>query len=150
MKHGTVARAEPLSGPGEWVMAAARCWRAARDCGAPVQQRLHALLSGRNRDMLAPVFDSLLTFYEAALGRKIATGREAPSPDECLLLGLLNEAKPWLARTGCAEGLAAALDCAIRSARIMIALSERENLMPARGQGPQSIAKAPPLAQCAA
>jgi hypothetical protein len=117
---------DPLAGFNDMVMAAARCWRGARDRGAPVQQRLYALLSPRGFDMLAPVLDSLLTLYEATLGRKFVTGPAVPSSDECLLLNLLDGS---ISRQGFipdAEGQATSLDCAIISTRIMASMAKAE------------------------
>lgn len=72
--------------------------------------------------MLAPVFDSLMTLWEAALGRKITVGGVTLSEDELLLLGLLDGSRPRRACIDCAEGAASALDCAICSTRMMMAL----------------------------
>lgn len=108
----------------ELLPAAARCWRAARDRGAPVQQRLHALLSPYDADMLAPVLDSLMIFCELALGRPLAVGREAElSEDERLLIGMVDGSRPRGACIDCRGGAASALDCAICSTRIMFALA---------------------------
>ena len=46
----------------------AGCWRDARDEHQPVQPSLFALLSRHGHDMLAPVFDSLMTLSCAAVG----------------------------------------------------------------------------------
>lgn len=105
------------------LTAAARCWRLARDHRQPVQQALHRMLSRHKREMLAPVFDSYLTLCEAALGRPIAVGRSAHSMDEHLLLGLLDGSMRRRNCIDCAHDAASALDCAICSTRIMLALS---------------------------
>lgn len=123
MMHAPVNSAAARPDVNGMVTVAARCWRAARDTGAPVQQRLHALLSPHDCGMLAPVFDSLMTLCEAALGRKIAVGGAVLSDDENLLLGLLDGSKPRRACIDCADGPARALDCAICSTRIMMALT---------------------------
>lgn len=127
MMYVALQRPEVLPGLGDMVAAAARCWRAARDAGAPAQRRLYRLLSRQGRGMLAPAFDSLMTLYEAALGRKFASDHAASLRDEHLLLGLLDGSTSRLASIECAEGSAAALDCAIRSTQIMIALAEQAN-----------------------
>lgn len=106
------------------VLAVARRWRRARDLGQPVQQRLHALLSPRDWDVLAPVFDSFMTLCEAALRRPLRTGdgRRA-SADERMLLGLLDGT---LKRGACVDvplGEARILDGAIGSTRAMIAIT---------------------------
>jgi hypothetical protein len=121
--HAAIARPAPRPDMRGLVTAAARCWRKARDEGAPVQQRLHAMLSPHDGGMLAPVFDSLMALCEAALGRAIAVGDEALSTDESLLLGLLDGSIPRSARIGGGEGIARALDCAIRSTRTMMILT---------------------------
>lgn len=121
--HAVIIRPEALPYPKSLVTAAARRWRAARDCGEPVQQSLHTMLEPHDCGMLAPVFDSLMTLCEAALGRKIAVGGALPSEDEHLLLGLLDGSKPRRACIDCAQGAATALDCAICSTRIMMALT---------------------------
>lgn len=124
MMHMPVHGGEPLPGADELVTAAARCWRAAHDRGEPVQPRLHALLSRHDCGLLAPVFDSLMTLYEAALGRPVAVGGTAGlSEDEHLLLGLMDGSRPRRACLDCPQGAASALDCAICSTRIMMTLT---------------------------
>jgi len=123
MMHAAIARAEVIPGPDELVTAAARCWRTARDAHSPTQQRLYAMLMPHDCGMLAPVFASLMTLYEAALGRPIAVGGAALSDDEHLLLGLLDGSRPRRACIDCAEGAASVLDCAICSTRISMALT---------------------------
>ena len=120
--HAPMSRADAAYDSGGLVTAAARCWRGARDGGEPIQQALHAMLTPHDRGMLAPVFDSLLTLCEAALGRRITVGGVTLSDDEHLLLGLLDGSMPRRACIDCAEGAASALDCAICSTRIMMAL----------------------------
>ena len=105
------------------LMHAARCWRCARDNGEPVQRALHRMLAPCKCEMLAPVFDSYLTLCEAALGRRITVGDIARSPDEHLLLGLLDGSMRRRACLDCAQGAASALDCAICSTRIMLAMT---------------------------
>lgn len=107
-------RAELILGAGRLVLAAARCWRMARDGRASVQQCLYMMLSPHEWGMLAPVFASLMTLCEAALGRPIAVGGASLSEDECLLLGLLDGSK---SRRVC-------IDCAICSTRIMMTLTK--------------------------
>jgi hypothetical protein len=102
------------------VVSAARCWRAARDASAPVQQRLYVLLVRQDRGVLAPVFDSVLSLWELAIGRPIVTGKAALSVDEHLLLGMFDGTMPGYRGFGRAASL---LDIAIRSARVMIAMT---------------------------
>lgn len=105
------------------VLDAARCWRGARDMGHPVQPCLFVILRDHHCAMLAPVFDSLMTLCESALGRRLRVGEAASlSEDEHLLLGLLDGSKRTRACLDCGEGAATALDCAVCSTRIMLAL----------------------------
>jgi len=82
-----------------------------------------------------------MTLSEAAFGRRFETGEAAlVSPDEHLFLGLMDGSKPARDGIECATGVLAALDCALRSARIMIALT----LEPRVARAPRSP---PPWAQ---
>jgi hypothetical protein len=115
------------------VTAVARRWRAARDRGLPSQARLYRLLSPRHWEMLVPAFDSFMALCESALRRPIATGtgRNLTS-DEAMLIGLIDGSMP---RRDCIDGgagPASALDSAIRSTRIMMAMVMRA---PAGTQG---------------
>lgn len=102
---------------------AVRCWRGARDAGQSVQPCLSRTLAAHDCTMLAPVLDSLCLFYEAALGRPMTVGHpSALSDDEHLLLGLMDGTRPRQC-LACPNGVATALDCAICSTRIMLALS---------------------------
>ena len=97
----------------------ARCWRAARDQGGPVQPRLFQLLA-KSGDMLAPVFDSLLTLYEAVLGRPVEVGHaQSLSQDERHLVDLMCGTQR-LSHAGDGASAACALECAICSTRLMI------------------------------
>lgn len=101
----------------------ARGWRAARDRHACTQQRLHRLLAPHGAGMLAPVFDSLMTLCEAALGRDFAVGTAvALSADERMLIDLLDGSRPQRACINCPEGAARALHCSLCSTRIMLAM----------------------------
>ncbi|MFK3888166.1 hypothetical protein [Sphingomonas sp. NPDC079357] len=101
----------------------ARGWRAARDRHACTQQRLHRLLAPHGAGMLAPVFDSLMTLFEVALGRDFMVGTEAAlSTDERMLIDLLDGSRPQRACINCPEGAARALHCSICSTRIMLAM----------------------------
>ncbi|MDG2523025.1 hypothetical protein P7B02_15930 [Caulobacter segnis] len=105
------------------VTAAARCWRMARDERQPTQRSLYALLQPLDAELLAPVFDSLMTLCESAMDRPFKVGDAAgPSTDEALLLGLLDGSRRRDACIDCAQGAATALNCAICSTRIMMAL----------------------------
>jgi hypothetical protein len=74
--------------------------------------------------MLAPCFDSLMILSEAALGRPICVGEaHMVSRDEHLLLDCLAGAQWARAGKACSDGIASALDCALRSIRIMMGLA---------------------------
>lgn len=122
--HSVIGLPKALAISAGLVAGAARCWRVARDSGEPVQRCLYALLNPLDYGMLSPVFDSLMTLCEAALGRKIMVGAAARlSDDEHLLLGLLDGSRQRRACIDCAPGAASALDCAVCSTRIMLALA---------------------------
>lgn len=105
------------------LIEAARRWRRARDAGEPIQPCLARALAAHGCVMLAPVLDSLIRFYESALGRRIEVGRAMRlSGDERLLLGLVDGSAPR-ACIGCPERAAIALDCALCSTRIMLAMA---------------------------
>jgi hypothetical protein len=109
--------------PAAILVDAARCWRWARDSGEAIMPCLCETLTAHDCPILAPVFDSLIRFYESALGRPmIAGGNGALSDDERLLVGLIDGSSP---RTciGCPEGTAEMLDCALCSTRIMLTLT---------------------------
>lgn len=102
---------------------AARSWRRSRDDGRSVQPVLAKALAAHRCEMLAPVLDSLCLFYEVALGRPIRTGEASTlSDDEQLLLGLLNGSTARRCMN-CPQRAANALDCALCSTRIMLALT---------------------------
>jgi len=102
---------------------AARCWREARDSGRAVQICLSRTLDRHDCTMLAPVLDSLCLFYEAALQRPMTVGDAFTlSDDEHLLLGLVDGSKPRQCLT-CAHNVDTTLACAVRSTRIMLALT---------------------------
>jgi hypothetical protein len=103
---------------------ATRCWRAARDMGDRVQPCLSRMLARCDCPMLAPVLDSLLSFYELAVGRPLQTGHaDLVTHDEYRLVGLVDGSLPRRSCLSCPENAARGLDCAICSARIMMALA---------------------------
>lgn len=109
--------------PAALIAGVARSWRSARDRGQPAQARLYALLSPHHWEMLTPVFDGLMTLWESALARPVATGSGGIlSSDETMLLGLLDGSVPPRECIACTSGTARALDAAIGTTRVMIAL----------------------------
>lgn len=99
------------------VIDALRCWRHARDNGLAVLPSLAQALSARDCAMIGPVLASLLQFYEGALGRPIMLDAH----DEAMLLSLLDGSRPCTC-IDCPEPAGRALDCALCSTRIMLAL----------------------------
>jgi len=123
MTRHFVPSGNDATAPNAILIAAARCWRDARDDGRAVQPYLYRMLVRNDVEMLAPLFDSLMTLCEAALGRAIVTGEALTlSDDEHLLLGLFDGTMPRHICLDCAAGTASALDCAICSAQIMLGL----------------------------
>ncbi len=109
------------------ILEAGQCWRSAKDDGKPVTPCLYAVLSPYRCGMLAPVFDSLMVFYECALERPYIVGRgRSPSADECLLLDMLKDSDLVLDRFTCASEIVLLLQYALRSTRIMMYLSLTE------------------------
>lgn len=98
-----------------------RCWREARDEGVPVQPHLFAMLSDKDCGILAPVFDSLLHFFERTLRRPLRTGLDQNlSDDEALLLGRLDEAEHKFVGCWQADGTERIFGVALISTRIML------------------------------
>lgn len=123
MMHSPIAPANLRPRADALITAVARRWRAARDRDLPSQARLYRLLSTRHWEMLVPTFDSFMGLCETALRRPIATGTgRSPSRDEAMLIGLIDGTLPRRDCIDCAVGPASALDSAIRSTRIMMAL----------------------------
>lgn len=103
------------------VVEAARRWREARDGAFPVQPHLFATLADKGCGILAPVFDSLLTFFEVTLRRPLRTGfGRRLSDDEILLLDLLDEERHERERPVLTGGTGQAFETALVSTRIML------------------------------
>jgi len=104
---------------------AARRWREARDGHQPIQPHLVSLLSRQGCEILAPVLDSLMHCYEVALGRPLAVGADGHlTGDEQLLIALVNGSARRAACLDCPGEAALTFDCALCSARIMLALEQ--------------------------
>ena len=104
--------------PDALIVDAARCWRAARANGYPVQAELHALLGPAGYDMLAPAFDSLLLLCESWLDCEACAGCPIATPDGEHLLCRLIEDPTLLDRIGprhTGEAISCTLACALRS-----------------------------------
>jgi hypothetical protein len=119
----------PLTNPNAVIyhatlITAIRCWHKARDIGLAVQPCLYRSLAPEGYEMLAPVFDSLMTLYENALGRRVAIGEMAGlSSDENLLLAIFDGSRSRRACIDCPSGAGASLDCAICATRIMMGMA---------------------------
>ncbi|HEX7855955.1 MAG TPA: hypothetical protein VF503_19905 [Sphingobium sp.] len=124
--HQALPYAQPPASSHAMIVDAARCWQAARERHESLQPCLSGLLAHHDCGMLTPVLDSLFLLYEAGLGREVRSGDgEMLSDDEDLLLGLLDGSRARRACIDCTEGVASALDCAICSTRIMLAMIGR-------------------------
>ena len=103
---------------------AARCWSVTRATGGDVQPTLFRLLTRRSADMLAPVIDSLMTLYEATLGRPVVIGdSRILSHDERRLIHLFERSRGLRSAIACGDSRSIALACAISSTLIMIKLA---------------------------
>lgn len=131
MTSGPAADAAAI--PPDLVAAAAQRWRSARDAGRPAQPSLHPLLAARGYDMLAPLFDSLMTLGEACLGRQLCADCPFAEGDAALLSALLADPSA-LARLRCPRGggCAAAFASALASARVMAGLAGEGAAVPER------------------
>lgn len=115
------------------IVDAVRAWRKARDNRLPVQPTIHQSLTGPSCGVLAPVFDSLLSLYEACSGRRFQVGGETHvtlSGDEHRLLNLLKGSSGCEAPVldaSAIPSLVPALRIALRSARIMTRLALDSN-----------------------
>lgn len=138
------------------VIAAARCWRIARDLGQPAQPALFARLGSAGSGVLAPVLDGLLTLFEASFRRRFDAG--APSDngltgDEQRLLDLLGSDASIARIDHLRPDLASALRTALRSTRVMLrsvfglatdgpALPLKSGPAPRSGRDTSSVSKA--------
>jgi hypothetical protein len=111
------------------IVGAMRCWRKARDAGHLALPYLFRILEEPDFALLAPALDSLIHFYEAALGRLIETGDGRLSEDEQLLLALVDGAQSGASIARSQES-AHVLDCALCSTRIMLARTRGFSVMP--------------------
>ncbi|QCI92336.1 hypothetical protein [Novosphingobium sp. EMRT-2] len=103
------------------VLVSARRWREARDTGLAVQPHLYTELVREGGDILAPVLDSLMHFYEIVLRRPMCVGRGGiASPDEDLLLDLLTGTKQSREAFKDLAGMGRTFETALASTRIMV------------------------------
>lgn len=108
--------------PANMLVDAIRCWHEARMKGEPVQPCLSFVLEKHEAVMLSPVLDSLIHLYEIGLGRPILVGDGLNiSSDEHLLLDLIAGHFSREACLACDRDIVTALDCAISSARLLMA-----------------------------
>jgi hypothetical protein len=106
-----------------------RDWQKAFKAGVPSMPHLFARLRNPASALLAPVLDSLFRFYQAALKRPLLVGHGASlSEDEALLLALVSQPDLCSARLDCSDDIARGFNCALCSARIMLAFSLEPSL----------------------
>lgn len=106
-----------------------RDWQGAFKAGVPSMPHLFAQLRSPGSALLAPVLDSLFRFYQAALKRPLLVGHDARlSDDEALLLALVSEPDLCSEKLDCPAGIALGFNCALCSARIMLALALEPSL----------------------
>ncbi|WP_260925146.1 hypothetical protein [Novosphingobium sp. 9] len=110
--------------PSTMLVEAIRCWSEAREAGMSAQPRLWRVLDSHDCTMLTPVLDSLMRLYEIGLGRPVRAGEGLViSEDEHLLLDLIDGRFSRKVCLACTGEIGSALDCAICSTRIMMALT---------------------------
>lgn len=116
-----------LALPPSLLVNVARCWRRAREDRQPPLPSLADRLDLLDCTMLAPVIDSFCLLFEAALGRPfhMGDGRRLSS-DERLMVALLEEPRTRPAALPCETSRGVMLDLAIRSTRIMIAMTLKQ------------------------
>lgn len=124
MSYAALAPAIDRASASAVVLAAARCWRAAKDSGRQVQPSLFVALSRFDCGILAPVFDSLMHLCQATLGRTLRVGHAVKvSDDEHLLLDLLEGQEGSRAPFSTDGELGRALEGALHSTRIMLGMA---------------------------
>jgi cytochrome P450 len=104
------------------IIDSARNWRIARDAGDPVQPSLYRRLERFGAGLLAPVFDSVMSLFEAGFRRHFRAGNLLDigfSRDEHHLVALL-EGTDATAFELFDPSLAGAMRVALHSARIML------------------------------
>jgi hypothetical protein len=104
------------------IIDSARNWRVARDAGDPVQPSLYRRLERFGAGLLAPVFDSVMSLFEAGFRRRFRAGNLLDigfSRDEHHLVALL-EGSDTTAFELFDPSLANAMRVALHSARIML------------------------------
>ena len=104
------------------IIDSARNWRVARDAGNPVQPSLYRRLERFGAGLLAPVFDSVMTLFEAGFRRSFIAGNLLDigfSRDERDLLAL-REGADASAIERFDPSLASTMRIALNSARIML------------------------------
>ncbi|GFE73850.1 hypothetical protein [Novosphingobium sp. TCA1] len=125
--HFPTPSGPPATLPPSLLVDIARCWHFARRDGIPPQPSLALRLDTFDCAVLAPVMDSFCLLFESALGRPLRTGRShSLSQDERLMVALLEG--PELRRDvlPCEEPRGTLLGLAIRSTRVMVALTLRQ------------------------
>jgi hypothetical protein len=107
-----------------FITKALRDWQSASIAGVPVMPYLFVALDGQSCALLSPVLDSLFRFYQAALERPLVVGDAGRlSDDEKLLLVLVSRPDLSGQKLDCPAGIARGFNCALCSARIMLAVA---------------------------
>ncbi len=103
------------------ILDAMRCWRDAKDNGEAVQPCIYRTLTRHRLEILAPVFDSLMTICEAAMKRPIIAGKDGyRSDDETALIEMLVDPEDAQIYVGRIQENRILLYCALRSTRLMM------------------------------
>ncbi|MBO9723104.1 MAG: hypothetical protein J7530_01890 [Novosphingobium sp.] len=125
--HFPAPSGPPATLPPSVLVDMVRCWTQARREGHLTQPRLANRLDLFDCAVLAPVFDSFCLLLESALDRPFRMGEARHlSSDERLMLTLLEGPELRTVTLPCDRTRGALLDLAIRSTRIMIALTLRQ------------------------
>lgn len=126
------------------VLDAVRAWRSARDNQQPIHPTVHQSLARHHCGILAPVFDSLLSLYEACSDRRFHVGgaHVTISTDEHRLLTLLrgsDNCERAMSDASAIPSLASALRIALHSTRIMLRLALAPIEPPPLGFGQRGV-----------
>ncbi|WP_334181238.1 hypothetical protein [Novosphingobium sp.] len=122
--HFPTPSGPPATLPPSVLVDVARCWSQARREGRLAQPSLANRLDLFDCAVLAPVLDSFCLLFESALDRPFRIGEARHlSADERLMLSLLEGPELRTVTLPCDKARGTLLDLAIRSTRIMIALT---------------------------
>ena len=122
LSGGQKVRARDVLGiPESVVLDVMRCWQAARTGRVARQPCLYRTLARHRLEILAPVFDSLMTICETVMKRTLTVGVDRyPSVDETMLIDMLVDPGDARNYVSCPEERFTLLECALRSTRLMM------------------------------